>query len=366
MKSLGLVRYALCICMAATLLVGCGGSQPPIGAPGAVPQSRAIATHAERGRSWILPEARRGALLYISNASLNVYVYSYPRGQHVGTLSVSYEPHGECVDASGDIFIPANSTSSQNPGIVYEYAHGGTNPIATLNDPGLPLGCSVDPTTGNLAVSNTYDTSNPYNAQNGSIAIYAAAQGQPTMYYSSQFGMGLCGYDDKGTLYLTGGTGNTRQVQLLRLRKGSGSFELIRVNKKIYYGLFLAPSVQWDGQYMTVSSVLKRSAYFGQKGRGTVFVYRLAISGSSATVIGITKLVSNRNIHGGQSWIQGNTIIGNDPTYRTVSLWPYPEGGKPDRIIKGSFNYGFFWGAAVSLAPGAKPHSIHNAKEQRR
>jgi hypothetical protein len=30
------------------LLAGCGGSQPPVGAPGAMPQSRAIATHAER------------------------------------------------------------------------------------------------------------------------------------------------------------------------------------------------------------------------------------------------------------------------------------------------------------------------------
>ncbi len=40
MKSLGLSRYALAISAASTLLAGCGGSQPPIGAPGAMPQSR--------------------------------------------------------------------------------------------------------------------------------------------------------------------------------------------------------------------------------------------------------------------------------------------------------------------------------------
>jgi hypothetical protein len=28
---------------------GCGGSQPPIGAPGAMPQNRAIASRADRG-----------------------------------------------------------------------------------------------------------------------------------------------------------------------------------------------------------------------------------------------------------------------------------------------------------------------------
>jgi hypothetical protein len=38
MKSLGLGRVALCICATAAMLAGCGGSQPPIGAPGAMPQ----------------------------------------------------------------------------------------------------------------------------------------------------------------------------------------------------------------------------------------------------------------------------------------------------------------------------------------
>jgi hypothetical protein len=39
------------ICVAAALLARCGGSQPPIGAPGAMPQTSAIAVHAERGGS---------------------------------------------------------------------------------------------------------------------------------------------------------------------------------------------------------------------------------------------------------------------------------------------------------------------------
>jgi hypothetical protein len=35
--------YAATLSIAAVFLAGCGGSQTPIGAPGAVPQSRAIA-----------------------------------------------------------------------------------------------------------------------------------------------------------------------------------------------------------------------------------------------------------------------------------------------------------------------------------
>jgi hypothetical protein len=44
---------ALSSCVAVALLAGCGGSQPLIGVPGAMPQSRAIAQYAELGKSWI-------------------------------------------------------------------------------------------------------------------------------------------------------------------------------------------------------------------------------------------------------------------------------------------------------------------------
>jgi uncharacterized repeat protein (TIGR03803 family) len=43
-----LCRYALRTCVAAALLAGCGGSQPPLAAPGLMAQGRAIAAHADR------------------------------------------------------------------------------------------------------------------------------------------------------------------------------------------------------------------------------------------------------------------------------------------------------------------------------
>jgi hypothetical protein len=49
MKSLDFGRYALCICVAAAILTGCGGSQPPIVAPYAMPQAPAAAVHTH---SW--------------------------------------------------------------------------------------------------------------------------------------------------------------------------------------------------------------------------------------------------------------------------------------------------------------------------
>jgi len=46
--------------LAAALLAGCGGSQPPIASTQSSPlaQRGAIVTHAERGGSWVLPEAK--------------------------------------------------------------------------------------------------------------------------------------------------------------------------------------------------------------------------------------------------------------------------------------------------------------------
>jgi hypothetical protein len=53
MKASELTRYALCLRVAAAMLAGCSGSQPPIGALNAMPQTSAGAVHVERDNSWM-------------------------------------------------------------------------------------------------------------------------------------------------------------------------------------------------------------------------------------------------------------------------------------------------------------------------
>ena len=51
MKISGLNHYALSFCLVAVMLAACGGSQPPIGAPGAMPtlqRSPALAQSAQQ------------------------------------------------------------------------------------------------------------------------------------------------------------------------------------------------------------------------------------------------------------------------------------------------------------------------------
>lgn len=77
-------RFTLAI--ASVVIAGCSAAQPPIGAPDAVPQSQisASATHAKRGGSWMLREAKNENLIYLGDRS-SVLVYSY-RGKQVGSI----------------------------------------------------------------------------------------------------------------------------------------------------------------------------------------------------------------------------------------------------------------------------------------
>jgi DNA-binding beta-propeller fold protein YncE len=96
----------------------------------------------------MLPEAKSEDLLYVTSfVSSYVFVFSYPEGKLVGTLGgFSYAASGECSDNQGDVFIIGVQD-------VVKYAHGGSNPIATLKSVNYPNGCAIDPVTGNLAVA---------------------------------------------------------------------------------------------------------------------------------------------------------------------------------------------------------------------
>jgi hypothetical protein len=346
MKSLDLGRYALCSYVAAAMLAGCGGSPPPIGAPDAGPQGRAIATHTERGGSWMLSNAPGQDLLYVSSTNGgSVFVYSYPDGKLVGTLSgLNSYASGECVDAAGDVFI--TTSNQEGVGTVYEYSHGGTQPIAVLNDPGLASGCAVDPISGNLAVANSLDYSNT--DYHGDVAVYIQAQGSPVMYHSGVFtGFFFCAYDNNKNLYLSAGDeSNPNQIGLARLANGSGSLETISIDRPIYSGLLFDPSVQWEGKDLAISS--SKDPVHGQ-----VFVYHLKISGSNATIFGKTTLSNDRQHHAGQTLIQGKTVLGvSGKGYRNVSMWTYPKGGRPQQTIKKIGPTGaHLWGLTIS--PGS-------------
>jgi hypothetical protein len=266
----------------------------------------------------------------------SAYVYTYPQGRLVGTLTGFVEPRGECTDSAGDVFIVAYANQSMSSSTIYEYAHGGTTPIATLSDPGVAIGCAVDPTTGDVAATG-----------NG-VAIFKNASGNPTMYYSSEYSLFLyCGYDNRSNLYIMAINGRYADQQVLvRLASGSRDFEQITLDAKIYMSGNITPIVQWDGKHIAVTS----DPY-----RKPISLYRLRITGSNATVIGNATLSTPANNYSGEAWIQGKSIIGAGHTrghYEAAFLWPYPKGGLPGRTIErlGKTRYPEVSAVTVSVA----------------
>ncbi len=242
MRTSTLICFALTAAMS-PLLAACGGSQPPIGAPGAMTQTSAIATRADRGTSWMLPEAKGENLLYVaSGGNQSVYVFSYPRAKLVGTLTGFDWPTGLCSDNHGNLFVTDNEGQD-----IVEYAHGGTVPIATLSDSGYdPTACSFDPTTGNLAVANSQTTQG--GSSTGNIAIYANAEGAPTDYADSAMRLYFnCGYDNKGNLFLDG-LDATQSSVFAELPARSGTFANLGLP-------FYDPGpIQWDGKALAVAT----------------------------------------------------------------------------------------------------------------
>lgn len=299
-----LARFALSnIGMAAALLTGCGGSQPSISAPGALTQGWA---RASRNGSWMLPQASGDDLIYATGGCGGACVLSYPAGVVVGALSVGGYPSGDCSDSSGNVFIT-------DSGAIYEFAHGGSSPIDTLSLPGnQALGCSIDPTTGNLAVV--------FAGTGANIAVFPAAAGTPTLY-NSQIGASYCGYDNAGNLFVNGYYGEAYGFS--ELPSGGTTFTKLSIDQSVGE----PGQVQWDGKYIT---------YQG-RGKNDAQVSRLSVSGSAATVVSTTHF---KNIFMSmQSWIEGNRIFipyvrhGNQGHPNRVGVWRYPKGGKATRNL---------------------------------
>jgi hypothetical protein len=335
-------RYAISICAAAAFLAGCSGSQPPIGAPGAMPQTKALqsqgAQREDRDGSWMSPNTQAQDLLYVTNYSY-VSVYSYPQGGPVGTLTGFRSTVGACVDSKGDVFITNHIYKHGNTRIA-EYAHGGSQPILELaNDKHIgPLGCSVDPITGNLAVSGG-------GSRYAGVDIFQGAKGKPLFVKIPQMVFtGFCGYDNRGNLFVNGIKDFSGTAAFVELSRGSQKFVSIKLNA-VYDP---EGGVQWDGKHLAVGGYIPPGV-----SNAMPVIYRFAINGKRGTKVGTTTLGRPAEFTSYQFFITGDTAIvpnRNDALRRAhdVLFYNYPQGGSPTKIITKRISDPR--GAAVSFA----------------
>ncbi len=323
-------------------LAGCGasGSQPvanaiPAGTLEASGQLQMIAMttplgtvpvrHLNRGKSWIRPDAAKYWLLYVSDGAsgtVDIYNYQIKTGRLYGQITGLSFPYGQCLDGHGNVYVVDNDTAK-----IYEYAHGGTTPIATANDDyGNPIGCSIDPTTGNVAVANfNGPASGP-----GGLDVFAGGLGGSQTNYTNSLLYHLFppGYDPHGNLFVQGidYSGNDYLAEL-----PSG-----RVKFKMLSGLTVGfpGSVGWDGTYLTATDQNYQFAY-------TTMIYRLTVSGSAVTIVGKTHLTDD--CYPNYDWMVavqpfvggprkgGAVAAGNLNCPNRQNFFSYANGGNPNR-----------------------------------
>jgi DNA-binding beta-propeller fold protein YncE len=292
-------RPYLGACIAAIFIAGCQGA-------GAAPQTNARPdARAFRGAgSWISPAAKQKPLIYTPDSNL-VYIYTYS-GQQVGLLQGFSEPDGVCSDSQGDVYV--TDIGAQ---IVYEYARGGTLPINVIDDSGqYPNSCAVDPTSGSLAVANDSSHANVLVFPPGSFTV-------PTAYTAPNMDdYEFCGYDSAGNLYVDG-YGAKSSFQLAELPKGGDTLVGLPINElnNKDHG---AGGLQWDGQYVAVEDSQKR------------VVYRIAVSGSQASIADRLRPKGIEHRYAAQFSIQGKSLL-FPLTYGRMAFYKYPQGGRPTK-----------------------------------
>jgi hypothetical protein len=260
----------------------------------------------------LLGHQARGALLYVSDTGTSdVYVFSYPQGTLQQTLTGFTDPAGECVDKRGNVFI--TNTGASN---IVEYAHGGSTPIAMLNDPGyFPVGCSIDPTTGNLAVTNDTTVS----GGQGDLVIYEGAKGKPhaRFTYAAMSQMLLCGYDASGDLFVDGLTASYTSVFAWKNHRSNlGGLTLDQT-------IGSAGGVLWDGKYLAIGD------------QSTSTIYQFMVRNGHGKRVGSTQLSGASMVF--QFWIDGKNVIGPDSGASDAGIWRYPQGGAARKIISGLY-----------------------------
>lgn len=139
-----------------------------------------------------------------------------------------------------------------------------------------PIDCSVDPTTGNVAVSSL---------DAGFVVVFPKAEQKPKVYYEdvADTHMYSCSYDSKGDLFVDQ-VAKSRNSYIGELPKGGTRFTNYLLDGRI------APpgGIQFDGKHVAVEDI------------ESDVVYRLRFSGSKAIILGSTPL-------DGTTW--GRTIL---------------------------------------------------------
>jgi len=356
--------YALGASAAAMMLAGCGGGSPSsatsaVGLPQRsvasshyiFPSKRLIAmTNARgfvpepshrRGKSWVNPMAKHTEyLLYVADTggtgNYDIYNYKSQAGHLFGTLhpgSFGFSmPTGSCEDTAGNVYI-----IDAGSGLLWQFPHGSSSGTSVaITNAMMPLGCSVDPTTGNIAVSNFGNsTMNIFQGGFGGTQMLSTAL-EPYMWGP--------GYDPSGNLFVESEYSQFTSIELEELPAGSSTWRVISLPNQPCGNPFCFPdSVQWDGTYLEAGD-----QNFGTTNNNyptdIMGAFRISVSGSTGTEVSSVSYngncaPSNLTADALQIFVGGTTralngaVFGNIDCSGNVNYYNYTAGGAAKRSL---------------------------------
>lgn len=210
----------------------------------------------------------------------SILVYTYA-GELLGTSDNPGFYSGGCSDKAGDVYI----TDSEKRTIT-ELAAGTVTATKTLKIPSKdfgndePIGCSVNPTNGDLAINVANGTSSQ-----PAILIYPKASGRPKAYYGASL-TGSPSYDPHGNLFFQADLGPACNASvapcLEELPSGQKAFAALALQG--FYLSDINNSVSWDGKYLAVENEgCNQSDY-------ATCVYQVDVLGITARLVNTVKL----------------------------------------------------------------------------
>lgn len=253
------------------------------------------------------------------------FVFTYPQGKLVHRIPAT--GLSACTDHAGSVFVT-------QVGSIERYEHGDAKPAESYKVAGSAYSCSVSPKTHDLAAVVFC-----LKRCGEEVVVMGERRRHRSHYHvASLTSLLYCAYDDNGDLFVDGYNGT--RFALAELPSGSSEFVGISLKSQIDY----AAQIQWDGTYLAIET------------RVNPVIYRVAISGSHARVVGRTYL-DGAGTRASQSWIRDGTIAVPSATYNKrpieIFFWNYPAGGQPVKIIKGflgSGNHPMIDGVTLSIS----------------
>jgi hypothetical protein len=210
MKALGFFRYALTSCVAAAMLAGCGGSQPPIGAPATMP----LAT-----RRPVRPP--NASLLYVLNTSccvkypIDIFLRDDASKGIVGHIGRFLAEGGIFVDSHGTLYTTTGWESGENSARAYK--RGAHKPFRIYSG----ADCAFDIAAASDGTVYIADACGTTDFSTGDVAVYRAGQTKPSRLIDPGGAPYALALDAHDNLYVGYNSLHTYWGQVKRYRPGA-------------------------------------------------------------------------------------------------------------------------------------------------